>query len=64
MINAPYNSTRNSNESWNENEIERMKFNRTGVEDRGHSQSWMKKTGKMNFGNHHNGNGHQMAKPV
>ena len=39
MRNAPYSSTRNSNESWSANEIERMKFHRTGVEDIGHSQS-------------------------
>ena len=58
MRNAPYNSTRNSNESWNANEIERMKFHRTSVEDKGYSQSWMKKTRQLDFGNHHNGNGH------
>ena len=58
MRNAPYSSTRNSNESWNANETERMKFHRTGIEDKGHSQSWMKKTGHMNLGDYHNGNGH------
>ena len=62
MRNAPYKSTRNSNESCKENGIERMKFQKTGVEYRGHSQNWMKKTGQLNIGDHCNGNGRYMAR--
>ena len=47
--NAPYRSTRNFHESWKENDVERMKSKRTGVEDKGHSQTWMKKTEQLNI---------------
>ena len=49
MRNAPYSLTRNFHESWKENDVERMKSKRTGVEDKGHPQTWMKKTEQLNI---------------
>ena len=63
MRNAPYNSIRKFNEYWKRNDIERMKSQRTGVEDRGHSQIWMKKDGQLNIVDHFKGNGYHMANP-
>ena len=48
MKNALYSSTRNFHESWKENDVERMRCKRTGVEDKGHSQTWMKRTEQLN----------------
>ena len=49
MRNAPYSSTRNFHESWKENDVKRKKFKKTNVEDKGHSQTWMKKTEQLNI---------------
>ena len=50
MRNAPYSSTRKFNESWKNNDIERMKSQKTGGKDKRHSQIWMKKTEQLNIG--------------
>ena len=63
MKNSPYRSTRKFNEYWKGNDIERMKSQRTGAEDRGHSQIWMKKVGQLTIGDHFKGNGSHMANP-
>ena len=49
MRNATYSSTRNFHESWKENDVERMKFKKIDVEDKGHSQTWMKKIEQLNI---------------
>ena len=50
MRNVPYNSIRKSHEYWKENDVERMKSKRIAVEDKGHSQTWMKKIEQLNIG--------------